>query len=259
MEIYVRRRESHEYARIFWLTNLAHHGHLVKYYHTISPYDNCKKDALLMMRKTLIFVILTSFVFLSSLPFFVSSDLIKSIFREWGPIETASAVLWFVAVITVILNAKITVIMRALFAFTFVLFGLREMDFQARYTEGTFIKTNYYDDISGLDHYLIGLLAIFLIAVVAVASIVSIRNYWRGTFSTSAADWLISDWGLLIVTKILDRAPAKFRNDLGIQLSDNLKKSMLIMEEGLECLAPIIMIVAFFTLKQFPKKEKSAE
>ena len=205
-----------------------------------------------MKDKTLIVVIAASFVCLAALPFFVSQNSIQSIFQEWGPVETASAVLWFVAAATVVLNSGITVKIRALFTLTFILLGLREMGFQARYTEGTFIKMNYYDNMSGLDHYLIGLLAIFLIAIVTAALIVSIVNYRRGFLQSVAADWLIAGWAVLVFTKVLDRAPAKFRNDLGIQLSESVTNHMMALEEGLEFLGPIIMIVSFWSLAHFP-------
>ena len=212
-----------------------------------------------MKRKKLVIVIATYILLITVLPFLVSSDSIGSVFQEWGPVETASAILWFVAAFIAVLHSGLTVRIRALFAFTFILFGLREMDFQSRYTEGTFIKINYYDNMSGLDHYLIGTLAMLLIAMVAAALVVSIVNYWRGFLQGVGADWLMAGWVLTVFTKVLDRAPAKFRNDLGIQLSENMTTTMMALEEGLEFLVPIIMIVSFWSLFDFSIIKKQNE
>lgn len=198
-----------------------------------------------MRQRPLLLLVLSFVIVLAALPVLPGAYWTGMLFEEGAAVETASAILWFVAAGLAALCFSISIRNRALFSLAFMLFALRELDFQSRFTEGTFIKINYYDDMSGLAHYLLGALAISMIAVIAAAFIVSLLHYRRNFLPKISAQWLLAGWGLVIFTKILDRAPAKFRNDLGVSLGDPVTKTMTALEEGLELLAPIVMIVAF--------------
>ena len=132
-----------------------------------------------MCRKMLFPIVICSIIFLAVFPAIFGPYWTNAIFGEWGPIETTSAIMWFLAAAIAVTNCNITVKMRALFGSAFVLFALRELDFQKRFTDTTFIKSNYYDDIGGLSHYLLGALAIVLIAIIAAAAIISALNLRR--------------------------------------------------------------------------------
>lgn len=193
------------------------------------------------------FVILSLMGFLAIFPLTFGSYWTNIVFQENGPVEIASALLWLIASIIVLLNSNINTKFRALFSLAFILFALREYDFQGRFTKESFIKINYYEDISSLSDYLLAFLAIFLITIIAVALIVSILNFWRNYLPSVPAFLILSAWSLLVFSKILDRAPAKLQNDLDIHLEEIVTQTFMSLEEGLELLAPVIMITAFWT------------
>lgn len=199
-----------------------------------------------MGHKIILSLFICCIVFLFAFPPLFGLYWTNTLFGAWGVIDTASPIMWIFAATAAIANSQISIKNRTLFGLTFFIFALRELDFQKRFTETTFIKINYYDEISGLTHYLAGVLAIVLIMIVAAAAIASVRAYIRPeSLPIVKARWLITGWGILVISKILDRAPAKLSNDLDIELEKSVTQIMMTLEEGLEFLAPIIMFGAF--------------
>lgn len=172
----------------------------------------------------------------------------KALLKEGGPVEVPSAILHFVCFALVALRGG-TPFFRKYPYFTIMplLFGMRELDFDKRFTTTGLFKSRFYlrPDVP-LHEKMIGAVIILTIAVLVVMMLrrhakdffIGLRN--RSVIAMGAALTIF----LAASSKSLDGLERKCRG-LGFQLNQVVATYSSPLEEILELGIPIIMILTF--------------
>jgi hypothetical protein len=172
----------------------------------------------------------------------------KMLLREGGPIELPSAILHFACFALVVVKGGGSFFRKyPYFTLMPMLFGMRELDFDKRFTTTGIFKSRFYlrPDVP-LHEKLIGAMVILTIAVLVVMMlrnharefVIQLRN--RSVTATGAAITL----ALCVSSKTLDGLERKCRG-LGFQLNEVVAAFSSPAEEILELGIPVIMILAF--------------
>ncbi|MDO3381024.1 hypothetical protein [Gilvimarinus algae] len=173
--------------------------------------------------------------------------------REGGPIDFASAMGYFVcAALMVCLGGSHVVRHHWPLIITVTLLGLREMDFDKRFsTYGLFKSaTLRAPDVSILEK---GITLLVILAVVALF-ITLIRRYARtllGSVLRLEAVSLITGFAgaMLIIARALDGAARKLA-DFGIHLPHHSEVLTTITEEVIELGVPVTLMLAFLAYRR---------
>lgn len=184
----------------------------------------------------------------------------KEFLAEGGPIELASAILHLVCFALVVLRGGASFVKRyPYFAVMPLVFAMRELDFDKRFTTTGIFKSRFYlrPDVP-LHEKLIGALVILTLAVLVIMMarrhtrdfIAALRQ--RSALAVGAALTI----ALCVSSKFLDGLERKCR-DLGFQLNELIARYSSPLEEILELGIPIIMILAFS--HYFSRQSRSSE
>lgn len=169
----------------------------------------------------------------------VTPEQSRAMFYETGPFERASPWFWLglaVLIVAVFRRATPGVLSGVVLS---VASAAREWDLHLSLTGYSVLKPAFYTK----DQYPLWQKALAGAAVLAIAAsvffllrIVWRQRPWRATPKPAWAWALVFAMFMLVFTKVLDRAPAVLRNDVGLDLPERLLLLMSAWEEGLEML-----------------------
>ena len=167
---------------------------------------------------------------------------------EGGLVETLTAILYLSCFAYIVMQGKLAYLKKYYYlASVPVVFGLRELDFDARFTTGTVLRTSFYikghipfyEKIIGVIMILFGLAIVFLI----------IRNH-RTDFLLELKKGSARPVGVLLVialivtSQTLDGIGRKVAS-IGVKLDPVIARYCGILEETLELGIPIILTIMF--------------
>ncbi len=180
--------------------------------------------------------------FLVSAPFIFEADTFNELFSETGPFERLSIVAWLLASAVVLWRIRPLGPRGLAFAFLYALLAAREADWHKAFTADSLLKSNYYRHT--LAHFseklVAAIVALIFIGLLLYATVVIVRFLWRHQGLHSATGWLLLIGGaLLVLGKVLDRAPAVMAHSWGIHLDPVVGQWMKAFEEGLEMITPL--------------------
>lgn len=178
-------------------------------------------------------------------------DSIRSVIREDGPVESASALLYFVVAGWILVLSRIPSYSESRFlvasALVSVLFGLRELDFNTRFTTDSVTKINYFLDpmISLEEHLMAGTVMVLIIGgFIAYAVAYAPRLRAALHVRSPAGISLLTVVVLLPLTKVIDRLPNKLKEDEIMNVSESTRLFANLLEEVLELGIPALMLLA---------------
>ncbi len=169
-------------------------------------------------------------------------DRSRALFYETGPFERASPWLWLglAALIVVVFRRRTGGVVAGVVVS--VASAAREWDLHMSMTGYSMLKPAFY----GKAQYPLWQKALAGAAVLAVAvslfvlaRIVWRERPWRASPRPAWAWALVFAAGMLVLTKLFDRAPAVLRNDVGVDVGERLLLLMSAWEEGLEMLLAV--------------------
>ncbi|MFA3918641.1 hypothetical protein [Ruegeria hyattellae] len=171
---------------------------------------------------------------------------LKSVTSEGGPIETASALLWGYAALSLIWVAPGIALGRGWhFILLFLLFAARELDMDKAYLSEGILKARLYTGDAPLGEKLIGLMVIALILSVVIRMLRENLGDWLRALRQGST-WALAAGGALslaIVSKTVDGAGRKLA-PLGIDLSHTLDTGLGMAEEWMELGFVLLAILA---------------
>lgn len=169
--------------------------------------------------------------------------------EEGGILEMLSAVGYGVCALLILLWGKGAYLRRYHYFFMLVvLFGLRELDFDKRFTTMGMFKSKFYlsDEVSGVEK-IIGLMVIGLLLYIVFSII---RHHAKDLLSKvkAASPVHVGAFAvlvLLVLSKTLDGFARKM-SSLNVMISEQASMHTSAMEEILECAIPVILIFTFY-------------
>lgn len=183
-------------------------------------------------------------LFLGLLPLLLSQPVFRHTFSEQGPFERLSIATWIFAALVLLVRIRPLGPRAWAFALVCMIFAAREADWHKAFTADSLLKTNYYKDaIAPFGEKLAaGSVAIAAISLLAYVGFVVARFLLRdGGWRSRAGIWLLVGATLVVLDKVLDRAPAVLAEDYGIVLSSIVDLYAAAFEEGLEMMHPLIL------------------
>jgi len=191
----------------------------------------------------IVWALLAFIVILMIMPLAMSADSLNFTFSEDGPFEIISPFVWVFAALLVLYRMKPMTPSAWAFFIGFLIFAAREADLHKKFTADGMLKINYYKHaVAPLTEKLIaGAVALTLVIGLLCMGYVILRflflkNGWR----TRAGFFLIVSVALMVLTKIVDRAPNVLEVDYGIMVEPLLRRIALAYEEGLETITPLV-------------------
>jgi hypothetical protein len=165
-------------------------------------------------------------------------------FSEQGPFEQLSILAWIFAALVIVVRIRPLGPRAWAFALLCMIFAAREADWHKGFTADSILKTNYYKHaIAPFGEKLAAAtVALAAIALLLYVGFVVARFLLRdGGWRSRAGIWLIIGTTLVVLGKVLDRAPAVLATDYGIVLSPIVDLYATAFEEGLEMIHPLIL------------------
>lgn len=181
---------------------------------------------------------------LAVFPFVLPKQEFRWLFSEVGPFEQMSIAAWLFTALVVIARIRPLGARAWAFAGLCAVFAAREADWHKAFTADSLLKTNYYKHaVAPLPEKIIaGIVAVAAIALVIYVGLVIARFlFLQGGWRSRSGVWLILGTVLVVLGKILDRAPAVLAEDYGIVLSPLFELYSTAFEEGLEMIHPLIL------------------
>ena len=172
----------------------------------------------------------------------------KALLSEDGPVEIASAVLYFVCCAYVLLKGGFAFFQRFPYLVVIpMLFGMRELDFDKRFTAIGVLKSKFY--VSPLVPLHTKLLVIALGLVVIAMILLMLKRhfavFWDGVRNRTAFGWgMLLVLVMLVVSKSLDGLERKCTS-LGVAVSPLIAKYSSVAEEIIELGIPVMMLLLF--------------
>jgi len=171
------------------------------------------------------------------------------IVAEGGPVETISAVLYFACFLLVLLKGGVPFfISRPYFTLLPLIFGLRELDFDVRFTGIKIYKVKFYlnQDIS----LLAKIIAFTVVAAIATLLVLMIARESRAFYAELKQHSYIGRGAFLIivliaVSKSIDGLGRKLAA-VGLAVSPTVLRNAPVAEEFLELGIPMIMFLLFW-------------
>lgn len=186
---------------------------------------------------------------LVALPLLLETATSEWLFSEEGAFEQLSIVWWLCAVATVLVHARPLGRERLALALLFAVFAAREADWHKAFTAGSLLSLKYYGRAEAPfgEKLAAGLIAGAIIVVIAYAGFrilrfLFVRQGWR----TRTGFWLLLASSLMVLGKLLDRAPAVLTEEYGVPLSSMARLYANVFEEGYEMLHPLLMAWAMW-------------
>lgn len=184
---------------------------------------------------------------LATLPALMSPPRYAWVMSEQGPFEQFSIAFWLLCGGLVLWRVRPLNPRSGAMAIVFLAFAGREAELHKAFTADSMLKSNYYRhaDAALLEKVLAGAVALALIAALVYVALVVGRFLFRhGGLMRASGQLLALSAGILVLTKMLDRAPAVLANDFAVQLSPALRAVFGAWEEGLEAAAPLMAAAA---------------
>lgn len=189
----------------------------------------------------------------------ISPDSRQWFLQEHGPIEWLSAAGYFVCLLALMGMPKERKPAAAMaIGAILVIFGLRELDFHARFTTMGIFKSRFYisPEVPVLEK-IIGAAALLILAG-AMAYVVKrhFRSFIRGVRRLEPGPFSgLITIALLVFTKTVDGLPRKL-DGLGLPSPEALERFSWIVEEVLEMGIPIFMLIGI--LAELPEDRKAS-
>jgi hypothetical protein len=176
----------------------------------------------------------------------------KQLLKEGGPVEVASAVLYLVCVAYALLKGGFVFFKeRPYFIVIPLVFALRELDFDKRFTTVGLLKSKFvFSPLVPLHEKLIGIPILALIALMLMLMLMlmlkrHLRECWdelkKGSVAGVGVALVIS---LIVVSKTFDGLERKCTS-FGLTVSPLIAKYSSVVEEILELGIPVIMLLLF--------------
>lgn len=188
-------------------------------------------------------------ILLVALPRVLETAAFKQAFSEDGPFEQLSILGWLLAAATVLARVRPLNKVASAFALLFLVFAAREADWHKAFTHGSLLSLKYYwRAVAPIGEKLLaGLAAGAVVALIVYTGIqivkyLFIRRGWR----KRAGFWLLLASALVVLGKLLDRAPAVLGEDYHVVLSPLARLYTQAFEEGYEMLHPLLMARAMW-------------
>lgn len=171
----------------------------------------------------------------------------QSMLAEGGWVETMTVVGYFLCALHIILKGGRQFLIRHHHLFLIVtLFGLRELDFDKRFTTMGILKSRFMTSPQvPVVEKIIGALVIALLVYVVARTIrLHVRDFIRSFRKLSAVTIGISLTGiLLILTKSLDGIDRKLKG-FGVEISGQFTRNTSAFEEVMELGVPLFLLTA---------------
>lgn len=165
-------------------------------------------------------------------------------FSEVGPFEQLSIAAWLFTALLVIVRIRPLGARAWAFALLCVVFAAREADWHKAFTAASILKSNYYRHVAAplSEKIMAGTVALAVIALIIYVGLV-IANFLlrQGGWRSRSGIWLILGTVLVLLGKVLDRAPAVLFEEYGVVLSPLVDLYATAFEEGLEMIHPLIL------------------
>ncbi|MFI4915289.1 MAG: hypothetical protein ACIAS6_02130 [Phycisphaerales bacterium JB060] len=184
------------------------------------------------------------------------------LFEETGPFEQASPWLWLALALFIPLAFRSKAHTVAAGMIIACAAAAREWDWHIAFTDYSMLKPPfYYREGSPLEVAIAGAVMVLVIAsvVVLVARLVQLKPWKR------PLPWWVLALGfaffMLVFTKVVDRAPAILRDDLGLIDLDEHPRIRVVcyaIEEGLEMLLPVFFGAYALALARWHKARRPA-
>ncbi len=170
------------------------------------------------------------------------------ILAEGGLVETLSATGYFLCALFIIYKGGLKYLKEYHHLFLIVfLFGLRELDFDKRFTTMGILKSRFLTSPEvPIVEKIVGAVVIALLVYIAVRTCrCHLRRFIKNFRRLSAVTIGISlVTAFLLIAKGLDGLDRKFKS-LGVQISDHLSENTSALEEVLELGVPVILFFTF--------------
>jgi hypothetical protein len=181
---------------------------------------------------------------LAALPLVLPEASFRYTFSEQGPFERLSILAWLIAALTIMVRIRPLGMRAWAFAVLFAGFAAREADWHKAFTADSILKSNYYKHaVAPLGEKVIAfIVAISFIALIVYVGIAVLRFlFLQGGWKSRSGFWLMLGTALVVVGKVIDRAPAVLAEEYGVVLLPIVGHYVAAFEEGLEMLHPLIM------------------
>jgi hypothetical protein len=181
---------------------------------------------------------------LALLPLVLPESVFGPLFSEEGPFEQLSIVAWLFTALVICVRIRPLGVRAWAFAVLCMLFAAREADWHKAFTADSMLKTNYYKHAMAPfgEKLAAGGVALAALALLLYVGFVAVRFLFReGGWRSRAGMWLLIGTALVVLGKLLDRAPATLAQDYAIVLSPVVMLYTKAFEEGLEVIHPLIL------------------
>lgn len=162
---------------------------------------------------------------------------------EGGPLETLSLAGWPLAAASVLARTRSGDPRRWAFALLYLVFAAREADLHRAFTADSMLKIDYYRRVAAPmgEKVLAGVVAAAILVLLAYVLVISLRYlFLQGGVQTRSGSWLLAGLLMLVLVKVLDRAPATLAHDYAVILSPLAIRLSTVYEEGLEAILPLL-------------------
>ena len=172
----------------------------------------------------------------------------KSLLSEDGPVEIASAALYFVCCAYALIRGGGAFLKKYPYSIVIpLLFGMRELDFDKRFTMIGVLKSKFY--VSPQEPLQTKLIVIALGLAVIVLILLMLKrhfaDFWGGVRNRTAFGLgMLLVLTMLVVSKSLDGLERKCTS-IGLSVSPLIAKYSSVAEEIIELGIPVIMLVLF--------------
>jgi hypothetical protein len=172
----------------------------------------------------------------------------KALLSEDGPVETVSAALYFVCCAYALIQGGGAFLKKyPYFVVIPMLFGMRELDFDKRFTTIGVLKSKFY--VSPLEPWHTKLIVVMLGLAVIMLFVMMVKNHlndlWESVRSGGAFGWgVVQVLVMLVVSKSLDGLERKCIS-IGLSVPPLLAEYSSVAEEIIELGIPVIMLLLF--------------
>jgi hypothetical protein len=172
--------------------------------------------------------------------------LVIELMSESGPIEIATAALYFIVAAWVCVTGVPQ--QPGSLALVIVLcgFGARELDLHKAFTDMSVLKVSFYLGTAPLAHKLLALAAVLPVLAAALHLGVRHGGRWRAGLRERrpAALTVAVFCATLVLSKLIDRSRMVLLEDFGIAIAPATTALLLALEECLELCLPLLVLLA---------------
>lgn len=177
----------------------------------------------------------------------LSPEAVLRLMAESGPVEAATAPLYFLAAIYVLVAGVPRIEPSPVLPLCIVLcgFGARELDLHKAFTGTSVLKVSFYLGPAPLAHKLValGVVGAVLGAVLHLLTRHG-RRIWRGLRQGRPAAITVAVFAVtMVVAKIVDRSRMVLLEDFGIALGSSATALFIALEETLELGLPLLVLL----------------